>query len=981
MGHPIEVLTTAPAAASAVLDEHAPQTQAVLAALLADVLQVEQVPVDAHVFDDLGADSMVMARFCARVRKQPDLPTVSMKDVYQHPTIHSLAVALAPPPATDPVDTKLAAVLADVLQVEQVPVDAHVFDDLGADSMVMARFCARVRKQPDLPTVSMKDVYQHPTIHSLAAAFSADLPAAVERSAPVPTAAPPPAPAKTAQYLLCGTLQALFFFGYCLLVAAVSVAGYGWISDGGGIVDLYARSVVAGGAAFVGLTLLPIVVKWALIGRGGPRQFPVWSLAYVRFWIVKTLIQRNPMLLFFSGTPLYVWYLRALGAKVGRDVAIFVRQVPVATDLLTIGDGTVIRKDVLISGYRAHAGQIQIGRITLGRDVVVGEASVIDTETSMGDGAQLGHRSSLHAGQAVPAGESWHGAPARRADVDYRLVPPRVCRTRRKVVYTLLKLVTVLLVDLPLAIGGLAFLFLAFPGLGELLDAGPVALTSATFYLNALVGSLILYFGTYVVGFLFVTTVPRLLSALITPGRVYPLYGFHYSVQRTITKTTNAKPLLKLTGNSSYVVHYLRALGYHLGQVEQTGSNFGEAVKHDTPYLTSVGSGTMIADGLSVSNADFSSTSFRASWVSIGAHSFLGNAVAYPAEAMVGNDVLLATKVMIPIDGELREGVGLLGSPAFTIPRTVFRDATIDAHLQAPGELSRRLAAKNQHNLVTMGLFLLLRWVDVFALAVITTAGLDLSDRYGSSALAASMVVAVLFVTVYTVLIERASTGFRPLTPQQCSIYDPYFWWHERYWKLMADTQPNFYNGTPFKNVVWRLLGVRLGRRVFDDGAAIPERTLVTIGDDCTINAGTSIQGHSQEDGGFKSDHITIGADVTLGVGAWVHYGVTVGDGADLGPDAFLMKGSEVLPGEHWGGNPAQELRDDELPTGLRTSAPASSAAPDGHARIGRTHDTMEELMEVLRQDALSDGQHQGVPPQRMAGRHRARQRHRAATR
>ncbi len=36
---------------------------------------------------------------------------------------------------------------------EQVPVDAHFFDDLGADSMLMARFCARLRKRDDLPAV------------------------------------------------------------------------------------------------------------------------------------------------------------------------------------------------------------------------------------------------------------------------------------------------------------------------------------------------------------------------------------------------------------------------------------------------------------------------------------------------------------------------------------------------------------------------------------------------------------------------------------------------------------------------------------------------------------------------------------------------------------------------------------------------------------------------------------------------------------
>src|SRR3712207_8893445 len=107
---------------------------------------------------------MVMARFCARVRKRADLPAVAIKDVYAHPRLRDLAAALAPAPAGDPVLTGFTAVLAEVLAVEAVDPDTHVFDDLGADSMVMARFCARVRKDPDLPTVSIKDVYAHPKI-------------------------------------------------------------------------------------------------------------------------------------------------------------------------------------------------------------------------------------------------------------------------------------------------------------------------------------------------------------------------------------------------------------------------------------------------------------------------------------------------------------------------------------------------------------------------------------------------------------------------------------------------------------------------------------------------------------------------------------------------------------------------------------------------------------------------------------------------
>ncbi|MFD7609393.1 phosphopantetheine-binding protein, partial [Streptomyces sp. NPDC059828] len=130
------------------------------------------MPLDSDFFADLGADSLVMAQFCARVRKRDDLPTVSMKDIYQHSTIEDLAAAFPAvdarvpdgPVAASPSDAPvmgaeglLAEVLAGVLRTERVPLDSDFFADLGADSLVMAQFCARVRKRDDLPTVSMKD--------------------------------------------------------------------------------------------------------------------------------------------------------------------------------------------------------------------------------------------------------------------------------------------------------------------------------------------------------------------------------------------------------------------------------------------------------------------------------------------------------------------------------------------------------------------------------------------------------------------------------------------------------------------------------------------------------------------------------------------------------------------------------------------------------------------------------------------------------
>jgi non-ribosomal peptide synthetase-like protein len=464
-----------------------------------------------------------------------------------------------------------------------------------------------------------------------------------------------------------------------------------------------------------------------------------------------------------------------------------------------------------------------------------------------------------------------------------------------------------LVLYLPLAIGG-AEALLTVPRVQALLGPATVTFSDQAFYLDVLAVSFLFFFGPILGGLVVIFTVPRVINLAIKPDKVYPLYGLHDSLHRTIARLSNSTFLTELLGDSSFIVPYLRCLGYKLSPVVQTGSNFGSSLKHDTPYLSSVGTGTVVASGLSIINADYTSTSFRMSRTSIGAHSFLGNDIAYPSQSRVGDNCLLATKVLVPIEGEIREGVGLLGSPSFEIPRTVERDNRF-AHLSSGDELHRRLAAKNRHNAVSVGLFLLARWFYYYLVLLIAIFAWDLYPSFGVAAIALTTVVTLLLSVGYGVLIERASRGFRPLRPKYCSIYEIDFWRTERFFKLEAAVNAIF-NGTPFKGTIWRLLGVKVGRRLFDDGGQLAEKNLVTIGDDVTINAGVWIQCHSQEDYVFKSDSITIGSGCTLGVGAEILYSVMIGDGAVLAPDSFLMKGEEVPPHTRWGGNPAREMRE-----------------------------------------------------------------------
>ncbi|MEU3979410.1 Pls/PosA family non-ribosomal peptide synthetase [Streptomyces sp. NPDC026672] len=836
--------------------------------------------------------------------------------------------AVAPPggagPSGSDTERRLAEVLADVARVEHVSPDSHFFTDLGANSMVMAQFCARLRKRDDLPSASIKDIYRHPTVRTLAAALAPTAPAPdALREREERTPEPPPRPVNRLHHALCGTAQLLAFLAYSFAAGVLGAQGYEWIAAGTGLVDVYLRSVAFGGTAFVAVCLFPVAAKWLLVGRWKPGEFPLWGPAYLRFWLVRTLLHANPMVL-FVGNPLYVLYLRALGAHIGKGVTILSPHVPVCTDLITIGSGTVVRKDSYFLGYHAHAGRLRTGPVTLGRDVFVGEKTVLDINTAIGDGAQLGHSSSLHPGQRVPDGESWHGSPAQPAHIDHVRVPAARCTTARRARFVLATLLQLFLLYIPLTFGGAYMLFTEVPALGDRLDPEKAGLAAPALLGDALLLSLVLFAGFFAAGLALLLIVPRVVHRIVRPDRVYPLYGLHFALHQATARITNAKFFAWLFGDSSYIVPYLRGIGYDLGRVEQTGSNFGTEVQHASPTLVSVGAGTMVADGLSVLNAEISATSFRVTRTSIGARNFLGNGIAYPAGGRTGDNCLLATKVMIPLDGEVREGVGLLGSPPFEIPRSVERDARFD-HLRAGDELRRRLRTKNRYNLRSMALMLGVRWLLTFALTLFALLTVDLYGAFGHVVVACYLPLTLAFSTGYYILVERCVTAFRPLRPQLCSIYDERFWLQERLWKIPIHYFDVF-NGTPYKALVWRLLGVRIGRRVFDDGCLMTERTLTTVGDECVLNAGSTIQCHSQEDGTFKSDGTTLGAFCTLGVSAHVHYGVTLGEGAVLAPDSFLMKGEEVPAHARWGGNPATEQPSGAGPATVTATSPVDGA-------------------------------------------------------
>jgi hypothetical protein len=135
----------------------------------------------------------------------------------------------------------------------------------------------------------MKDVYLNPTVRRLAAALAEEESAsglAREAASASPDSAA--APAGRSRYVLCGALQLLVFLGSVCAGSLVLDAGATWTAAGHGVPGIYARTVMFGAAVLLGMNAAPIAAKWILIGCRKPQRITVWSMAYLRFWIVKT---------------------------------------------------------------------------------------------------------------------------------------------------------------------------------------------------------------------------------------------------------------------------------------------------------------------------------------------------------------------------------------------------------------------------------------------------------------------------------------------------------------------------------------------------------------------------------------------------------------------------------------------------------------------------------------------------------------------
>ena len=113
---------------------------------------------------------------------------------------------------------------------------------------------------------------------------------------------------------------------------------------------------------------------------------------------------------------------------------------------------------------------------------------------------------------------------------------------------------------------------------------------------------------------------------------------------------------------------------------------------------------------------------------------------------------------------------------------------------------------------------------------------------------------------------------------------------------------------TPFINLYYRLMGMKMGDNVVINTTAIADPKMIELGERVTLGGSCSIMGHYAQGGYMVIAPTKIGDGATIGLRAIIMGGSVIGEKAKVMAGSFVLPRTVIPPGELWGGIPAVKI-------------------------------------------------------------------------
>ncbi len=779
---------------------------------------------------------------------------------------------------------------------QAIPFEADFFTELGGHSLLAARFVSIVRETPSLAAITLQDMYGARTLRALGALLDEK----ASKSGPAKNLSFTP-PSLTRRFL-CGLAQAIALPFILALMTAQWLGvfvSYMLIADSdAGFVRMVTSLLVIYMGINVATVFTVIAAKWLIIGRLKPGRYPLWGVVYFRWWLGQRLMALAH-LKWLQGSPVIRWYLRAMGATIGRDVIISDIEIG-ATDLIAIGAGATLGQKAKLDNARVEGADFVIGRIDIGADAYIGSSVVIEENCVIGAGAELRDLTSIPAGTRIGEREIWDGSPGKHVGmVDVEALPAEAQASRARRFANAGVYVAMLLILPPL---GLLPIFPAFWVFDRIDDWLGLSALDRLSYLAALpVMAWPTAFIMVIITVLFIALIRWTILPVVREGSFSihsPFYVRKWTVALAVEVTLETLSSLYAT---IYMRSWYRLMGAKIGKDAEISTNL--AGRYD---LVEIGEKCFIADEVVLGDEDIRRGWMTLAHVKTGARVFVGNDGVVPPGAEIPDGALIGIKSKPPANAMMAQGDTWFGSPPIKLPVRQRFDGGGAVWTYEPPKWKKLMRAVFEAVHISLPTMLFI----TFGTWAVETFGQDLIDgnyvrvfwMFVASSVAISMAL-----TLVVIAIKWGTMGrYEPVTKPMWSF------WAMRteavavmYWGMAGKVFLDHLRGTPFLPWTLRLFGAKFGKGVYMDTTDITEFDCVNVGSFVSINSLAALQTHLYEDRVMKVGRVHVGNGVTVGAGSTVLYDTRVGDYARLGPLTVVMKGEHIPAHSEWIGAPA----------------------------------------------------------------------------
>lgn len=794
------------------------------------------------------------------------------------------------PPQTDS-ETLVVALWKELFPGQEISSTDDFFRDLGGYSLLASKFISKLRGEKGFAGVSVLDIYENPTVRSFAAVLEMQL---------RQTQAPPAfKPIPSQRHLVATLWQALG------LIVIFGIQGLFWL---GPIVSAIYFSVdhethfvvaVALGLVLHALSVpllltLVLVLKWVVGGKFKPGSYPLWGSTFLRWWFVQK-IQAIAPVTFLTGTPLASAYLRLLGAKVGRNVMLESLEID-CPDLIEIGDDCSFENSSWIHPSEVAHGELHLRAVKVGKGCSIGVRSGLSGGSEMGQGASLRDLTCVTVGTSVPEGEEWAGGMARKVsprlqpEYDPAQQPPKSRLALFGTVQTLLVVVLTLLDSLPFVLTAF-LLYSNNEGWMDYLADEPL----------------------YAVGLVLFAALQVLLVKWLALGRLKPgtyAYPGFYALRKWFTD----KHLEVVSGLIVPIYDSLFARPWCIALGMKCGPRCEIALPRNMPYdLVEMGEESFLASEVSIGRPIRCNGKLTLERTVIGKRAFLGNDSVVPQGVNVPDEFLLGVLSACPHNEQISDGSvqAWLGSPAFKMPSRQVMDQFDTQHTYSP--TAKLYVQRIAHEVLRVVLPSL---CSLLVASVLVESFIFLWNEWGL--LRAFALVPVLYVlgalTGAGVCRLSKAVFIGTYHPTIQPLWSQFVWKTETHSAVLHDfAVPLFLSsltGTPFLAWFLKLMGARVGKRVFINTTDWTETDLIHLGEDVAINANAPLQAHLFEDRVMKVGLITVGDRCTVGNYSVILCESELKSDAHVGHLSLVMKGETIPSHTFWSGSPAQSVKE-----------------------------------------------------------------------